>query len=98
MLEGERRQTAWITKYAVTSGIVYVPNCTISIHDGREYTANRDMGAGQNIFCRVGTDAFFTEEEANANAAKKVKAKLVSLQKQKKQLEEKLAVFQGKKT
>ena len=77
--------TVWITKWALTTGIIEAKGCEIK--DGY---ASRDSGhcmSPNYVFVRMGKDAFLTEDEAVANTISRIQKRLKALDKEKAKLE-----------
>ena len=85
--------TFWVTKYATTSGVDKHEGCGVT--DDGVY-AFKDGQYGHVFFCRIGKDAFRTEEDANIDVVKKLNAKLKSIDKQRAKIEKLRAKYQAK--
>ncbi len=72
-------KTYWITKYALTEGIIKAEAKPPS--ESGYISVKSDRFHFRTSF-KVGTDAFLTEAEAKANADKKRLAKIASVKKQ----------------
>lgn len=76
----------WVTKHALTKGIQYEEGCTL--REGYVTRASRFCTSIEYLFVKLGKDAFETEAEAKANAVKKAKAQLKSLDKSRMKIEQ----------
>jgi hypothetical protein len=81
--------TFYITKWALTKGIIVAHDC--KNHEG--YASRGRYGEGTYVFVKIGKDAFATEAEARARVRSLINAKLKSLDKQRNELQKKLASF-----
>ena len=70
-------RTIWVTKWALTQGIIKAEGCQIEKGYG-----TRNMGRADYLFVRMGTDAFESEAEAKANVLVKIRKRLKNLDKQ----------------
>jgi len=75
----EEKKTArvWMTKYWETKGIFEVPEAALI--DGKYALGLTDPS--NSFFCRLGSDAFLSKEEALAAVEKKRLKKIASLEK-----------------
>lgn len=73
-----KKRTMYDVRYALTKGII-----NKVIVEGSEFK-NKDLVIvkGECVFSRVGSDVFFTEEEARKGANEKVRKRILSLEKQ----------------
>lgn len=74
----KEKRTMYDVRYALTNGTI-----NKVIVDGGEFK-NKDLVIvrGECVFSRVGSDVFFTEEEARKGANEKVRKRILSLEKQ----------------
>lgn len=79
-------QRFWITKYACTTGVYVLDGC--EVHNSKYAYSARGT---RSEFHVIGLDAFRSEVEAIANAVLKVQKRIASLDKNRADLENKLA-------
>lgn len=74
----KEERTMYDVRYALTNGTI-----NKVIVEGSEFK-NKDLVIvkGECVFSRVGSDVFFTEEEARKGANGKVRKRILSLEKQ----------------
>ena len=74
----KEERTMYDVRYALTNGTI-----NKVIVEGSEFK-NKDLVIvkGECVFSRVGSDVFFTEEEARKGANEKVRKRILSLEKQ----------------
>ena len=74
----KEKRTMYDVRYALTKGTI-----NKVIVDGDEFK-NKDLVIveGECAFSRIGSDVFFTEEEARKRANEKVRKRILSLEKQ----------------
>jgi len=77
--------TVWITKWALTKGIVEAKGCEIS--EGYASRKARFCTSPDYVFARMGQDAFLTEEEAIGDTLDRIQRRLKALDKEKTKLE-----------
>lgn len=78
MRHERKKRTMYDARYALTNGTI-----NKVIVDGNEFK-NKDLVIvkGECFFSRVGSDVFFTEEEARKSANERVRKRILSLEKQ----------------
>jgi hypothetical protein len=84
--------TFWITKHALTQGILKADGCEV---DGKYVTRAR-YGRPDYLFEAIGKDAFPTEKEAKTRAIELAKAKLQAIERQEERLREQIKEWGGK--
>lgn len=74
----KEERTMYDVRYALTNGTI-----NKVIVEGSEFK-NKDLVIvkGECVFSRVGSDVFFTEEEARKSVNEKVRKRILSLEKQ----------------
>lgn len=74
----KEERTMYDARYALTNGTI-----NKVIVEGSEFK-NKDLVIvkGECVFSRVGSDVFFTEEEARKSANERVRKRILSLEKQ----------------
>lgn len=74
----KEERTMYDARYALTNGTI-----NKVIVEGSEFK-NKDLVIvkGECVFSKVGSDVFFTEEEARKGANEKVRKRILSLEKQ----------------
>ena len=78
--------TFWITKHALTQGILKAEGCEI---DGK-YCKRSRYGRPDYLFEQIGKDAWATEKEAKARAVGMAEAKLEAISRQEDRLKEQI--------
>jgi len=80
-------KTFWITKYALSTGIIR--------KECRVWVASPDVpyAAGDGFFCRIGKDAFETEDEARSDAIQRAKRKRKALAKAGRKMSDLIAMW-----
>ena len=83
----------WNTKYALTTGIIREEGCEIKEVNGTDYAYRPGAHYGKEdyLFLQLGKTAFKTEKEARTDAVKQARRKLASIEKQRVELEKRLA-------
>ena len=79
------KQTFWLTRWALTRGIIKADGCEVS----KGNYATRDAGKWMSpdyVFCKIGVDAWPTQAEALAKALTMVEKKLKAVDKERNKL------------
>ena len=82
--------TIWVTKYALTRGILKEEGVSLDKSGKRVYGIRGSYGHADYVFVKMGKDGWENEKDAKKRAILLAKQRLITIEKEKKDLEQQI--------